>query len=144
MDTSAGVGSERTTRVVELLERVGLSPVLHSRKPHQLSGGQRQRVAIARALARGPAVLVCDEPVSALDASVQSHILSLLTSLQSSLGLTLIMISHDIGVIAHMSDDIIVMREGRIVETGPRDTVLDHPSHPFTRALLAASRANLS
>jgi peptide/nickel transport system ATP-binding protein len=131
-------------RVTELLHQVGLSADLLNRRPRQLSGGQKQRVAIARALARRPSVLVCDEPVSALDALVQAQILALLTSLQKELGLTLIVISHDLVVIGQLSDEILVMQEGRIVESGPLQTVMDHPQHSLTKALLAASQGILS
>jgi peptide/nickel transport system ATP-binding protein len=131
-------------QVTELLAQVGLSDDLLQRRPRQLSGGQKQRVAIARALARRPSVLVCDEPVSALDALVQAQILDLLTSLQKELGLTLIVISHDLVVIGQISDEILVMQEGRIVESGPVQTVMDHPKHPLTKALLAASQGILS
>jgi len=134
----------RNQRVTELLAQVGLSPDLLTRRSRQLSGGQKQRVAIARALARRPSVLVCDEPVSALDALVQAQVLGLLKSLQKNLGLTLILISHDLGVISQLSDEILVMQDGQIVESGPRETVVHHPAHPVTKALLAASRSILS
>jgi peptide/nickel transport system ATP-binding protein len=128
-----------STRVEELMDQVGLSRDLLTRRAHQLSGGQRQRVVIARALARRPAILICDEPVSALDASVQAQILSLLSDVQKSLGLTIVIISHDLGVIAHMSDDIVVLHHGRVIEHGPAGEILHHPSHEFTRALIEAS-----
>jgi peptide/nickel transport system ATP-binding protein len=128
-----------STRVGELMDQVGLHRDLLSRRPHQLSGGQRQRVVIARALARRPSILICDEPVSALDAPVQAQILSLLSDLQQSLGLTIVIISHDLGVIAHMSDDIVVVHHGRVIEHGPAGKILHHPSHEFTRALIEAS-----
>lgn len=131
-------------RVLELLRQVGLAPELLARRPHQLSGGQRQRVVIARALARGPSVLVCDEPVSALDAPVQAQIVGLLKSLQRDLGLTLVVISHDLLVISQMSDEVLVMAAGRIVERGPMSSIVNQPSHPLTKALLAASGKNLS
>lgn len=131
----------RKHRLMELLEQVGLSDQLLARRPHQLSGGQRQRVAIARALARRPKVLICDEPVSALDASVQAHILLLLNTLQRNLGLSLIVISHDLGVIAQVSDDVLVLHEGCVVESGSLEAVVNHAQHPFTRELLAASPA---
>ncbi|WP_230673156.1 ATP-binding cassette domain-containing protein [Rathayibacter sp. Leaf248] len=123
--------------VGELLGRVGLAPALAQRSPRTLSGGQRQRVSIARALATRPDVLICDEPVSALDVSVQAQILDLLDDLQRRHGLALLLISHDLGVIAHMSDRIAVMREGRVVESGEAAAVLRAPASEYTRRLLA-------
>ena len=139
LDTPSHGGPERSRRVGELMNQVGLAPELLNRRAHQLSGGQRQRVAIARALARRPSVLVCDEPVSALDASVQAQILSLLRDLQQSLGVAIVLISHDLGVIAQMSDEICVMREGRVIEQGRSSDVLQNPGEPFTRALIDAA-----
>ncbi|OUE21851.1 Glutathione import ATP-binding protein GsiA [Clavibacter michiganensis] len=121
-----------------LLAQVGLEPALLRRRPARLSGGQRQRVAIARALAARPEVLICDEPVSALDIAVQAQVLDLLDELQRRLGLGLLLISHDLGVVAHMSDEVAVMSEGRVVERGSTEDVLARPSHPVTRALLDA------
>jgi peptide/nickel transport system ATP-binding protein len=121
-----------------LLAQVGLDPALLTRRPARLSGGQRQRVAIARALAARPDVLICDEPVSALDIAVQAQVLDLLDELQRRLGLGLLLISHDLGVVGHMSDEVHVMAEGRIVEHGAAADVLERPAHPVTRALLAA------
>ncbi len=121
-----------------LLAQVGLDPALLPRRPARLSGGQRQRVAIARALAARPDVLICDEPVSALDIAVQAQVLDLLDELQRRLGLGLLLISHDLGVVAHMSDEVAVMSDGRVVERGSADDVLLRPTHPVTRALLAA------
>lgn len=141
LDSPGEASSGRERKVADLLAQVGLSTDLVSRKPDQLSGGQKQRVAIARALARRPAVLVCDEPVSALDAVVQAQIVALLASLRKNLDLTLILISHDLDFISQLSDEILVMQEGRIVESGPLETVMTHPRHPLTKALLSASHA---
>ncbi|BCJ49044.1 hypothetical protein Asp14428_05190 [Actinoplanes sp. NBRC 14428] len=121
-----------------LLERVGLGAAVLDRYPRQLSGGQRQRVAIARALAPRPALIVCDEPVSALDVSVQAQILDLLADIRTTDGTALLFISHDLGVVHHLADRLLVMRDGRVVEQGPVDEVYARPRHEYTRELLAA------
>ncbi|MBA1158793.1 ABC transporter ATP-binding protein [Microvirga mediterraneensis] len=125
-------------RVVAMLESVGLKAAHLGRFPHQFSGGQRQRIGIARALILNPTFVVCDEPVSALDVSIQAQIIALLGSLKRELGLTYLFISHDIGVIGHVSDRIAVMYLGDIVEMGPSREVLRAPKHPYTKALLSA------
>ncbi len=130
--------SEIRDRVVAMLESVGLKSSHLGRFPHQFSGGQRQRIGIARALILNPSFVVCDEPVSALDVSVQAQIIALLGSLKRELGLTYLFISHDIGVIGHVSDRIAVMYLGDIVETGPARALLQAPKHPYTKALLSA------
>jgi oligopeptide/dipeptide ABC transporter ATP-binding protein len=132
-------GSALTEKVVELLEQVGLGRQHLYRYPHQFSGGQRQRISIARALALDPAFMVLDEPTSALDVSVQAQILNLLTNLQEARGLAYLFITHDLSVVRHMADHIVVMYLGRVVEKGPAQTVFDQPAHPYTQALLAAS-----
>ena len=130
--------AEARARAVRLLEQVGLTEHHLDAAPLRLSGGQRQRVAIARALAPEPAVIVCDEPVSALDVSIQAQVLDLLTDLQDELGVSYLFISHDLGVIHHMSDRILVMKEGRVVESGDADEVFERPQDPYTRRLLTA------
>ena len=128
----------RDERVRELFEQVGLRRDQLRLFPHQFSGGQRQRIGIARAIASNPSLVICDEPVSALDVGVQAQILNLLRRLQEQLGLTYVFISHDLGVIQHMCDDIAVMYMGKIVEQADRESLFNDPKHPYTRALLSA------
>ena len=130
--------AERRRAVQELMDRVGLNPEHYNRLPHEFSGGQRQRVGVARALALEPKLILADEPVSALDVSIQAQILNLLRDLKRDLGLTLVLISHDLAVVRYMSDRVAVMRAGRIVETGASQTLFTRPQHEYTAALVAA------
>jgi oligopeptide transport system ATP-binding protein len=131
-------GSELRRRVNQLLDRVGLQTEHYNRFPHEFSGGQRQRIGIARALALEPKLVIADEPVSALDVSIQAQIINLLDDLQDELGLTYLFVAHDIGVVRHISDRIAVMHDGRIVEEGSADQVCERPVDPYTKKLLAA------
>ncbi|MGH9018427.1 MAG: oligopeptide/dipeptide ABC transporter ATP-binding protein, partial [Acidimicrobiales bacterium] len=131
-------GARRDAKVAELLDQVGLGRYTLDRRRHEFSGGQRQRIAIARALAPGPSLLVCDEPVSALDVSTQSQVINPLTDLQARLGLAYLFIAHDLSIVRHISDRIAVMYLGRVVEEGDAEEVYLRPRHPYTEALLSA------
>jgi len=133
-----GASGERRRKTVEMLDAVGLKRSLADRYPHELSGGQRQRVVLARALIVEPRLIVCDEPVSALDVSVQAQIINLLGKLKSRLGLTMVFISHDLRIVRHVSDRVAVMYLGRIIEIGERHRIFEAPQHPYTQALIAA------
>jgi oligopeptide/dipeptide ABC transporter ATP-binding protein len=132
-------GAARAPRIAELLTRVGLSPEHAKRFPHEFSGGQRQRIGIARALAVEPELIVADEPVSALDVSVQAQILNLMQELQKEFGLTMLFVAHDLSVVEYLCDEVVVMYLGRIMERGPSAQVYSRPRHPYTKALLATA-----
>ena len=138
VNTSIGA-KERSEKARAMMASVGLRPEHYDRYPHMFSGGQRQRIAIARALMLDPEVLVLDEPVSALDVSIQAQVLNLLAELQERLNLAYLFISHDLSVVRHIADDVMVMYLGRAVEHGPRDTIFKNPQHPYTKALLSAT-----
>jgi oligopeptide/dipeptide ABC transporter ATP-binding protein len=133
-----GNSASRKERVGELLDVVGLNRYFINRYPHEFSGGQRQRIGVARALATNPSFIVADEPISALDVSIQAQVVNMLDDLKAELGLTYLFIAHDLSMVRYISDRVAVMYLGRIVELGERDDVYDHPLHPYTQALLSA------
>ena len=138
VEHAAASGDELRAQIDDLLLKVGLNPSHANRYPHEFSGGQRQRIGIARALALNPEFIVCDEPIAALDVSIQAQVVNLLADLQKELGLTYLFISHDLSMIRHIADRVAVMYLGKIMELADADTLYSHPMHPYTRALLSA------
>ncbi len=130
--------AEMSERVDELFRMVGLDPLLRERLPHEFSGGQRQRIGIARALASDPDIILCDEPISALDVSIQAQVINLLEDLQAKMGLAYLFIAHDLAVVKHISDRILVMYLGKVMEIAPSDEIYENPLHPYTKTLLSA------
>ena len=139
LEHGLGEGQELVLRVEALLESVGLETSFANRYPHEFSGGQRQRIGVARALALEPDLIICDEPIAALDVSIQAQVVNLLEELQQRLGLTYLFISHDLGMVRHIADRVAVMYLGKIVELAPSDTLYHEPLHPYTRALMSAA-----